>query len=65
MSTRSPEFDTLPIDHRVFGALQRSDPRCAEQALESGDGRALWNMKILTALGVSNAWLKGLFQGGN
>lgn len=51
----------LPIDHKMTGALQRSDPRCGEAQLESGDTWALWKLRALVAIGSTIDWFKHLF----
>jgi hypothetical protein len=49
--------EPIPIDHKMTGALQRSDPRCGSAAPESGDTWALVKLRTLVFLG----WLKSLF----
>lgn len=44
--------DPIPIDHKMTGALQRSDPRCGAPALESGDTMALWKLKTMVLIGT-------------
>jgi len=51
----------IPIDHKMTGALQRSDPRCGEAQLESGDTWALWKLRALVAIGSTIDWFKHLF----
>ena len=51
--------EPLPIDHKMTGALQRSDPRCGEPAPEPGDTMALFKIRVLHALGLIRAWFKG------
>lgn len=51
----------IPIDHTMTGALQRSDPRCGEPALQSGDTVALWKLKALVLVGATINWVKNLF----
>jgi hypothetical protein len=53
--------EPIPIDHKMTGALQRSDPRCGEAQLESGDTWALWKLRALVALGTTIDWFKNLF----
>lgn len=53
--------EPIPIDHKMTGALQRSDPRCGEPQLESGDTWALWKLRALVALGTTIDWFKNLF----
>jgi hypothetical protein len=49
--------DSIPIDHTMTGALQRSDPRCGPEVPHAGDHWALWKLRAI----VFAAWLKGLF----
>jgi len=51
----------LPIDHTITGALQRSDPRCGEPALQPGDAMALWKLKAMVAGLATVSWFKSLF----
>lgn len=53
--------EPIPIDHKMTGALQRSDPRCGEPQLESGDTWALWKLRALVVLGTTIDWFKNLF----
>ena len=53
--------ETIPLDHNMTGALQRSDPRCGEPELESGDTMALWKLKAMVMIGVTTKWVKSLF----
>ena len=53
--------EAIPIDHKMTGALQRSDPRCGPEALEDGDSMALFKLKSMIFIGKSIAWVKGLF----
>lgn len=46
----------IPIDHRMTGALQRSDPRCGAPELQSGDTLALWKVKALVLLAGLAGW---------
>ncbi|MDP3650198.1 MAG: hypothetical protein Q8R67_00820 [Rhodoferax sp.] len=52
--------EAIPIDHKMTGALQRSDPRCGAAALESGDTLALWKLRAMVALGTTIGWFKSL-----
>jgi hypothetical protein len=52
--------EPIPIDHKMTGAVQRSDPRCGEAVLESGDTLALWKVRTIRFLGKTKAWLKSL-----
>jgi hypothetical protein len=53
--------ETIPLDHNMTGALQRSDPRCGEPELESGDTMALWKLKAMVMIGVITKWVISLF----
>lgn len=53
--------EPIPIDHKMTGALQRSDPRCGPAELQDGDSMALWKLKGMVVLGQTIAWVKGLF----
>lgn len=53
--------EPIPIDHKMTGALQRSDPRCGEPQLESGDTWALWKLRTLVVIGTTIDWFKNLF----
>ncbi len=53
--------EPIPIDHQMTGALQRSDPRCGEPQLQSGDTWALWKLRALVAVGTTVDWFKNLF----
>lgn len=53
--------DPIPIDHRMTGALQRSDPRCGAPALQSGDTLALWKLRAMVLIGSTVKWAKELF----
>lgn len=53
--------EPIPIDHKMTGALQRSDPRCGETALESGDTMALYKLKAMVAIGLTKKWLQDTF----
>jgi hypothetical protein len=53
--------EPIPIDHKMTGALQRSDPRCGEPALESGDTMALFKLKVMVSLGAAKKWFEDLF----
>jgi hypothetical protein len=44
----------------MTGALQRSDPRCGEAQLESGDTIALWKLRGMVLLGTVINWFKSL-----
>ena len=52
--------EPIPIDHKMTGAVQRSDPRCGEPVLESGDTLALWKVRTIRFIGKSKAWFKSL-----
>ncbi|MCL1057201.1 hypothetical protein L2729_04235 [Shewanella gelidimarina] len=53
--------EPIPINHKMTGALQRSDPRCGETALESGDTMALIKLKTMVIIGMTKKWLEDLF----
>lgn len=53
--------EPIPIDHSMTGALQRSDPRCGEPALESGDSMALFKLKAMITIGSIMQWFKDIF----
>jgi hypothetical protein len=53
--------ESIPIDHKMTGALQRSDPRCGEEVLEDGDTMALWKLKIMVNIGLAKKWMENLF----
>jgi hypothetical protein len=53
--------EPIPIDHKMTGALQRSDPRCGDAVLESGDTLALVKLKLMVTLGIVNKWFEDLF----
>ncbi len=53
--------EPIPIDHKMTGALQRSDPRCGEPVLQDGDRMALFKLKAMVLIGTLIAWVKGLF----
>lgn len=53
--------DPIPIDHKITGALQRSDPRCGEPELQDGDTMALFKLKVMVTIGLSKKWLAELF----
>ncbi|QYK01873.1 hypothetical protein [Shewanella psychrotolerans] len=53
--------EPIPIDHKMTGALQRSDPRCGEEVLEPGDSMALLKLKLMVGAGLTKQWLEDLF----
>lgn len=53
--------DPIPIDHKMTGALQRSDPRCGEAVPEDGDTMALFKLKAMVTIGLTKKWLEDLF----
>lgn len=53
--------EPIPIDHTMTGALQRSDPRCGEPALQDGDRLALWKLRAMVVAGGVIGWFKSLF----
>lgn len=50
--------ETIPIDHAMTGALQRSDPRCGDAVAESGDWLALLKLKTMVFIGLTKKWLE-------
>ncbi len=53
--------EPIPIDHKMTGALQRSDPRCGDAQPEPGDAMALWKLRALVAIGATVSWFKSFF----
>ncbi len=53
--------EPIPIDHKMTGALQRSDPRCGPAELQEGDSMALLKLKAMVVLGQTMTWAKELF----
>lgn len=53
--------DPIPIDHKMTGALQRSDPRCGEAELEDGDTMALFKLKAMVTIGLTKKWFEEKF----
>jgi len=53
--------EPIPIDHKMTGALQRSDPRCGPAELQDGDSIALLKLKAIVVLGQTMTWAKQLF----
>ena len=53
--------EPIPIDHRMTGALQRSDPRCGPAQLQSGDTMALLKLRAMVMIGGTMNWFKKLF----
>ncbi|GAA6173486.1 hypothetical protein NBRC116592_31560 [Colwellia sp. KU-HH00111] len=53
--------EPIPIDHKMTGALQRSDPRCGEEVLQDGDTMALIKLKTMVVIGSAKKWLEDLF----
>ena len=52
--------EAIPIDHKMTGALQRSDPRCGPAVPEAGDTLALWKLRALVVIGSTIGWFKSL-----
>lgn len=52
--------DPIPVDHKMTGALQRSDPRCGPAVPEAGDTMALWKLRALVTIGSTIGWFKSL-----
>ncbi len=53
--------ESIPIDHSMTGALQRSDPRCGEAVPQSGDWMALFKLKAMVTVGTTIKWVKETF----
>ena len=53
--------DPIPIDHKMTGALQRSDPRCGEAVPQDGDGMALFKLKAMVTIGLTKKWIEEKF----
>ena len=53
--------EPIPITHAMTGALQRSDPRCGEPALQSGDSWQLFKLKSMVAIGGLIKTVEGWF----
>lgn len=53
--------DPIPIDHKMTGALQRSDPRCGEAEPEDGDWMALFKLKSMVTIGLTKKWIEEKF----
>lgn len=53
--------EAIPIDHKMTGALQRSDPRCGPSEPEPGDTAALLKLRAMVLIGSTQAWFKSLF----
>ncbi len=52
--------EPIPIDHKMTGALQRSDPRCGPAVPEAGDTLALLKLRALVTIGATVSWFKSL-----
>lgn len=53
--------ETIPIDHKMTGALQRSDPRCGDAVPQDGDWMALFKLKSMVSIGLTKQWLEEKF----
>lgn len=53
--------EPIPITHAMTGALQRSDPRCGEPALQSGDSWQLFKLKSMVVIGGLIKTVEGWF----
>lgn len=53
--------EPIPIDHKMTGALQRSDPRCGDAVPEDGDWMALLKLKSMVTLGLTKKWIEDKF----
>ena len=52
--------EPIPIDRKMTGALQRTDPRCEADATEDGDSMALFKLKAMVMVGSTVKWFKDL-----
>jgi len=50
--------EPIPIDHKMTGALQRSDPRCGNAVPEDGDWMALFKLKSMVTIGLTKKWFE-------
>jgi len=53
--------EPIPIDHKMTGALQRSDPRCGDAMPEDGDWMALLKLRSMVAIGLTKKWIEDKF----
>lgn len=53
--------EPIPIDHKMTGALQRSDPRCGNAVPEDGDWMALFKLKSMVTIGLTKKWFEEKF----
>lgn len=53
--------EAIPIDHKMTGALQRSDPRCGAPEPQDGDTMALLKLRAMVFVGSTIGWFKSLF----
>ncbi len=53
--------EAIPVTRQMTAALQRSDSRCGEPQLQSGDRWALFKLQALVWVGTSKAALARLF----
>lgn len=53
--------EPIPIDHKMTGALQRSDPRCGAPEPQDGDTLALLKLRAMVVIGSTIGWFKSLF----
>lgn len=53
--------DPIPIDHKMTGALQRSDPRCGKSVPEEGDTMVLFKLKTMITIGLTKKWFEDRF----
>lgn len=53
--------EPIPIDHKMTGALQRSDPRCGNEVPEDGDWMALFKLKSMVTIGLTKKWFEEKF----
>ncbi|MFT5759217.1 MAG: hypothetical protein ACI9LM_003974 [Alteromonadaceae bacterium] len=53
--------EPIPIDHKMTGALQRSDPRCGDAVPEDGDWIALAKLNTMVSIGLIKKWFEDTF----
>ena len=53
--------EAIPVSRQMTGALQRSDPRCGEPELQSGDRWALFKLQALVWIGTTKAAIGRIF----
>ena len=53
--------EPIAINHKMTGALQRTDPRCGADVKEKGDTAALLKLGSMVSIGLTLDWLKKVF----